>query len=235
MDLDQLTMTLRHKAFENAIPLEVCTHIKEFFDSRSDLHFHRPNNPNVIKINHPWKHLQTLLDPILSQYFKTNKGQGGNIYKHSNVYATHVDSGEPYQLINALIPIYLPEPDVKQHFVVFDQWIENGIGRTWNANHVVKHNLDYNTITSSIPYNDIAVYDKIDADIDREFYNSYLDSSDYHYEHFKGLTGTAYEFRPGNLILFNSNNLHCTGKLTTPWKLGLHINFEGSLEELLHE
>jgi hypothetical protein len=37
------------------------------------------------------------------------------------------------------------------------------------------------------------------------------------------------------MIVFNSNNIHSTGKLVGPWKMGLLIQFEGTLEELLHE
>jgi hypothetical protein len=114
-------ITKRHLAIENAIPLDVCEYIKNFFETRTDLHEWKENNPNVIKINHPWRHLKEILDPILSQYFVTNNGNGGNIYKHTNVYTTHVDSFEPHQMINALLPIYAPHSDEQQHFVVFDQ------------------------------------------------------------------------------------------------------------------
>ena len=73
---------MRHTCFENSIPLDVCKYIKKFFDDNPDLQIHKSNNPDVVKINKPWKHLHEVLDPILSKYFKTNKGQGGNIYKH---------------------------------------------------------------------------------------------------------------------------------------------------------
>ena len=226
-------MVMRHTCFENSIPLEVCNYIKDFFDTNTDLHINKPNNPNVIKINSPWTHLKDVLDPILSKYFKTIKGQGGNIYKHSNLYTTHVDSEEPYQLINALLPIYLPDDSIEQHFIVFDQWVDNGFGQTWYGDRDVKYNFDRNKILQATPYTDDRVYDKTDEDIDKDFYYKYLTDGKHKPEYFKGLTGTAYNFKPGNLILFNSNNLHCTGSLKGPWKIGLHINFEGSLQELL--
>ena len=94
---------MKHICFENSIPLETCNYIKDFFDSHPELHVHKPNNPKVIKINSPWSHLHEVLDPILSKYFHTNKGQGGNIYKHTNYYSPHVDSDQPYQLINVNI------------------------------------------------------------------------------------------------------------------------------------
>ena len=48
---------MKHTCFENSIPLDVCKEIKEFFDSHPELQVHKPNNPDVIKINSPWSHL----------------------------------------------------------------------------------------------------------------------------------------------------------------------------------
>ena len=56
----------KHTAFENVIPIEICSYIKDFFDNRTDLHVIKSNNPNVVKINQPWKHFKQILDPILS-------------------------------------------------------------------------------------------------------------------------------------------------------------------------
>lgn len=226
---------MKHTVFENAIPLEVCNYIKEFFDKNENLQVHKPNNPNVVKINQPWKHFEDILKPIFSKYFDLKDGGfAGNLYKHSNLYTTHVDSSvKEYQIINVLLPIYLPDPTVDQRFVVFDQWIDNGIGQTWYGDRDVKYDFDYNKITQSIPYTDKRVYDKTDVDIDEDFYNKYLKFANHKHEYFKGLTGTAYSFKPGNLMLFNSNNLHSTGSLMGQWKMGLHMHFEGSLEELL--
>ena len=228
-------MVLRHTVFKNAIPLEVCSYIKDFFDTHPELHVHKPNNPNVVKINSPWSHLKDVLDPILSQYFKTANGQGGNIYKHTNLYSLHVDCAEPYQMINVNIPIHLEVADPVQHLVVFDQWVDNGVGKTWYGDRpdAKNYNFDHNKIASMTPWNDPDVHDKTDCDIDAQFYDDYLDFDNHKPDYFKGLTGTAYEWTPGSLIVFDSNNIHCTGKLIGPWKMGLLINFEGSLEELL--
>lgn len=227
---------LKHTAIKNVIPLDICNYIKNFFETRTDLHVAKSNNPNVIKINHPWKHLKDILDPILSSYIKTNNGNGGNIYKHTNVYTTHVDSFEEHQMINLLIPIYVPKSKTQQHFVVFDQWVENGFGQTWYGDRkdIGNHgDFDYNKKLAEIPYNDPRVFDKTKNDIDNHFYMKYLDANCHKPEYFKGLAGAAYEFNPGDVILFNSNQLHTTGMLASEWKMGLHINFDGSLAELL--
>ena len=226
---------IRHTAFTGVIPLDVIRYIKDFFDENPALHVNKANNPNVIKINQPWKHLRDVLEPILSQYFRCINGQGGNIYKHSNLYTTHVDSVDPIQMINALLPIHVTNENAIQHFVVFDQWVDNGFGQTWYGEDrsTGSSDFDINKKVSLSPWQDDRVHDKTSLDIDTKFYDAYLEDPKHKPSYFKGLSGTAYEFVPGNLLLFNSNNLHCTGKLVGPWKMGLHINFEGSLEELL--
>lgn len=229
---------MRHTCFENSIPLDVCKYIKDFFDSHPELQVHKPNNPDVIKINSPWSHLHEILNPILSKYFKTNKGQGGNIYKHTNLYSLHVDSDEPWQLMNVTIPIHLEKAEPKQQLIVFDQWTDNGFGQTWYGERkdIKKHgDFDRNHKIPMTPWQDERVYDCVDAPIDEKFYNKYLDFANHTPELFYGLTGTAYDFTPGNMVVFNSNNIHSTGKLIGPWKMGLLIQFEGTLKELIND
>lgn len=227
---------LRHTCIRNAIPLEVCRYIEQFFDDNQHLHINKHNNPNVTKINSPWTHLSHVLDPILGKHFKTINGQGGNIYKHKNLYTIHVDSDEPYQMINCLIPVHVTNENVEQYFIVFDQWVDNGFGQTWYGNRAKSPNetdFDRNKKLWMTPFDDDRVYDKTNDDIDPSFYEDYLAFDDHKPLYFKGLTGKAYVYRPGDLILFNSNQLHCTGKLVGPWKMGVLINFEGRLDDLL--
>lgn len=229
-------MTIKQIGYENVIPKEVTEYIKDFFDNNPDLHVHKPNNPNVIKINQPWKHLRDVLDPILSKYIRTDKGHGGNIYKHTNLYSLHVDSGEEKQMVNVNIPIHLEVEEPEQHFIVFDQWTDNGFGQTWYGDRpdLKKHgDFDFNKKVPMSPYQDPKVYGCTEEPIDSKFYDDYLEFANHKPELFHGLTGTAYNWKPGNMVIFNSNNIHCTGKLVGPWKMGLLINFDGSLEELL--
>ncbi len=228
---------MRQQGFENAIPLEICKQIKDFFDDNPDLHINKSNNPNVTKINKPWSHLHEILNPILSQYFETRNGQGGNIYKHTNTYTIHTDSSDQQQLINCCIPIHLEVTQPQQKFIVFDQYTDNGFGRTWYGDRDTSTNGDFdsNKKISTIPYNDPIVHACTDSPIDKDFFDLHLNHSHCKYEYFHGLTGTVYDFKPGNMIVFNSNNIHSTGKLVGPWKMGLLIQFEGTLEELLHE
>ena len=45
-------------------------------------------------------------------------------------------------------------------------------------------------------------------------------------EQFYGLTGTAYDYKPGNILVFPSNQLHCTGRMDCDYKIGLSLRFE---------
>lgn len=226
---------MKHTCIENAIPLEVTEYIKQYFFDHPEYHIHKENNPNVIKINAPWTHFKDVLDPILSQYFHTNNGQGGNLYKHSNLYSLHTDSDEPVQLMNCCIPIHLEVTEPQQKFVVFDQHLRPGLTKTWYGEHrqKSKYNFDFNGITYKRPYDDEDVQGLTKREIDPNFYFKNLRDSNHQIDLFYGLTGTAYDFKPGNLILLDSQNIHCTGTLIGPWKMGLLIQFEGTVESLL--
>ena len=47
---------------------------------------------------------------------------------------------------------------------------------------------------------------------------------------FKSCSGVALDFTPGNLIMFDSKYIHCTGKMNCKWKVGLSLRFKGSFE-----
>lgn len=226
---------MNHTVIKNAIPKDTVDYIVDFFDNSKHLYFIKENNPNVIKINQPWMRLQDELEPIFEKYFKCKNGSGGNIYKHTNLYDLHVDSHEPIQMINALVPLYVHNPKFQQKFVVFDQSVENGQGITWlPSKESERFELDFNKTVIIPTREDNRIHDKTDKNIDEDFYKKYLHDSDRTLEYFYGLSGHAYDFTPGDLILFNSNFLHCTGPLAGDYKIGMHINFEGSLDELLY-
>lgn len=222
---------MKHTIINNAIPLEVCDYVKDFFDNRTDLY---NTKPNQIRIHQPWLHLKNILEPYLSKYIKQFDDCGGNIFKHNYDYGPHVDCYRPYQMINCLIPIYRHEPlTEKQYFVVFDQYVNNGNGRTWKCKQWSNEvDLTVNKKTELCPYQDELVFDKIEG-MDLEFYKKYLEHPNSWPDMYRGLSGTAYEATPGNLILFNSNQIHTSGKINSTWKIGLLIMFGGSLDELL--
>ena len=224
-------ITMKYTIRKNAIPLEVCDYIKDFFDTNPHLY---DNSDGQDKINDFWKSLRYILEPLLLKHLNTLDFQGGNIYKHSEDYGPHVDSDQTYQMINCLIPIYRHLPsEEKQYFVVFDQYVDNGFGRTWMSRPWQGEiDLKFNKKTELSPYQDVLVHEKIEG-MDTEFYKKYLDHSRAWPDMYMGLTGTAYEAMPGNMILFNSNQVHTSGRINSLWKIGLFMQFAGSLDELI--
>lgn len=224
---------MKHTIIKNAIPLDVCDYVKDFFYSRTDLYAEKGRKGHI-RIHNPWEYVKDVMEPYILKYIKPLNDCGGNIYKHDHDYGPHTDSYRPDQLINCLIPIYLHEPtEEKQHIVIFDQYISNGVGRIWRCKPWKgETELEFNKKTELSPYQDELVHNKIEG-IDMEFYKKYLEHAGTWPDMYRGLTGTAYEAVPGNLILFNSNHIHTTGKLNCSWKIGLFQQFLGGLDELL--
>jgi hypothetical protein len=46
---------------------------------------------------------------------------------------------------------------------------------------------------------------------------------------FFGLTGHALNYKPGNLLIFNSKYIHATGKMLAKHKIGLSLKFKGKI------
>ena len=62
--------------------------------------------------------------------------------------------------------------------------------------------------------------------IDLQFYKTYLESKSRSRELFWGLSGNVFSWEPGNVIIFDSRHIHCSGKMNCDAKLGLSLRFE---------
>ena len=92
-------------------------------------------------------------------------------------------------------------------------------GRTWTF----RENLDfkYNKPLKGRPY-DFDIHDKTEEDIPDSIYK-YLNHQPKKY--WFGLSGSAYEFKVGSFIQFDSKKIHATSKLLCESKLGLTIRY----------
>lgn len=139
-----------------------------------------------------------------------------HFYKHSHPYYPHTDFHTdekeniviPLEVINGLNP----------YLIIFNQWF-NGDGRTWTF----RENLDfkYNKPLKGRPY-DFDIHDKTEEDIPDSIYK-YLNHQPKKY--WFGLSGSAYEFKVGSFIQFDSKKIHATSKLLCESKLGLTIRY----------
>lgn len=217
---------MHYKVYENVIPIEEIKRILNFFNTQDNL---KVNINYMEKINNPWS-LEVVknLNPILSKYVDTSVNLGDNIYKHSYAYFPHTDTDPDYNSINALIPLCV-ESDLYQPFVIFDQYSKSKKPKTWVMQEDDNTNFVKNKAVTNSIYNDADVVGCMDTAIDEEFYKNYLKNNFRPRDLFYGLTGNVVDFKPGNLILFNSDHIHATGKMIAKYKIGLVLRFVGRL------
>jgi len=68
--------------------------------------------------------------------------------------------------------------------------------------------------------------DLTNKSIPNKFYNKYL-SNNYPEDLFWGLSPAGvFEWKPGNIMMFDSRHIHCTGKMNCDAKLGIALRFE---------
>mgnify|MGYP000109050656 CR=1 FL=1 len=181
------------------------------------------------KIEHPGHHVQTNkigIIPEITELVKRITGlnlkhKSGNYYEHSMPYWPHTDYNHFYDnSINVVIPIRY-EGD-KPYFIVFDQiWPNNSC--SWMMDHSDPIDLGPTHLAVKGWPGEYPILNKTDKDIDEELYKKHL-------KHFpkytlKNLSGKAYPFDPGNIIIFDNRKVHATGGGN--WKkLGISLRFK---------
>jgi hypothetical protein len=143
----------------------------------------------------------------------------GNYYKHSAPYLPHTDY-KTYQdnTINVVIP--LSYTGDFPYLVIFDQvWDLDSV--TWCMHHPVLR-FETNIGVKGCPH-EYPIRHSTNHPIDNFLYETYLNH--YPKECLYGLSGTAYPFEPGSLIIFNNKKIHCTGKMKGE-KTGLSLRFK---------
>jgi len=144
---------------------------------------------------------------------------GDNFFKHSLSYFPHCDASEVNAWMNILIPLDLPMPG--QKFIIFDQ-IWKGPPTTWFGNFKISADFLNNKKTNSRPFDSAFLENKIDNELEEEIYqhigNHFLTK-----EYLYGLSGKVIDWIPGKVITFDSRQIHMTGKMSSPYKIGLSV------------
>jgi hypothetical protein len=160
-----------------------------------------------------------LFTPIIEQVLGESLVYvSGNFYKHSIPYLPHTDYKTFLDnTINVVIPLmYTGE---QASLVIFDQeWTQDSV--TWCMQHPVKYFV-INTGVKGYPH-EYPITNKTGKEIDDTLYNQYL--SHYPKSGLSDLSGTAYLFEPGSMLIFNNKRIHCTSKMNGE-KLGLSLRY----------
>jgi hypothetical protein len=209
------------KNYENFLSQEIVDELLYFFRNNSQLY---RDTMGMTKIVKPWMYTEHLLGSLLSKILPIEKNLGDNFYKHDFPYFTHIDSNNNPHSYNVLIPLYIHD-NTEQKFVIFDQYCTDYSGATWLGD-IWKPEGDFESNKKrDFPYKDPTVVGCTDKPVDPTLYN--ILKYDYRNEEmFYGLTGTAYDYKPGNVLIFPSNRLHCTGRMLCDYKIGLSLRFE---------
>lgn len=207
--------------YKNVIPKNIIDNLFNFFITNT--HLHR-DTMSMIKISSPWQYVVDILDPILYNYIDTSDNLGDNFYRHSFPYFTHTDSNNSPNSYNVLIPLYV-ENDAEQKFIIFDQYSKDYSSATWIGDlWKPSGNFETNKTKRGFPYQDPKVIGCTKNPIDPNLYKD-LKFNLRNEEMFFGLTGKAYDYIPGDLLIFPSNRLHCTGRMLCKYKIGLSLRF----------
>lgn len=148
---------------------------------------------------------------------------GDNYYRHDRAYFPHVDAPavDSSKYLHVVVPLEKTYTD-PQYFVIFDQFSNIGPA-TWTGLLDVDINFDLNKqVKGYIKEEDVINYSH--EEISDEFHSKYLP---YPKDWYKGLRGNAFLWEPGTAIAFQSNRLHCTGKMPKDKKkLGITLKFK---------
>ena len=218
--------TMHYRVIEQAFTQTELDQFVEYWENNTDsIYVTRGMN----KLQDPWDRtiVKEIVKPVLSKHFDTSlENLGDNIYRHDAPYYPHVDiSKNIYPCFNVLIPIAQETP-VEQHFIIYDQWVKEYVGATWLGEWYEQLEDFDNNKKRAYPFNDSIVEGiKGDQVLD------HLTIQGKERALFKGLTGVALDFKPGNIIVFDSKHIHATGTMTGGWKMGLTLRFAGDYYE----
>ena len=166
----------------------------------------------------------------IKAYFKGLDFLSGAVFWHNDPYPLHVDVWDPRNKSQILIPLRL---EVEQKFIIFDQTYDGSM--TWK-NNVSKEikKAQYNDAPKSTtglrPCETDGVMGLTDDPVDKDLANLLPEDRDFYF----GLTGKAYDWKPGIGMAFESKTLHATGKMQKEYfKTGMALWFSNSIEEVI--
>lgn len=213
-------------ALKNKIPLDIIDQLIEYYLSSVDL---APLNERgkMVRLTKPWEKgpAKELLSPILESYLNLNTNYGDNYFCHMYPYMPHsdYDTNDTWQLV---IPLKLWNQTSQQNFIVFDQAVKHKGIIFCDPGHVHKFKFNEMQVGGVTKEDvDLITYNEID----NEFYDTHLrddNLSERSKEIFWGMSGNAYPWTPGNIIIFDSRQLHCTANMKCDRKLGLALRFK---------
>jgi hypothetical protein len=146
---------------------------------------------------------------------------GDNFYKHSNSYFPHCDAIEDSAWLNIVIPISRMGARSVQKFIVFDQ-LWQGKNITWLGNYQFPGDFYSNKKTNNRPCDSEFLENSTGTALPMDIWQ-HIEQKHFTLDYFHGLSGVAYDWYPGNVLVFDSRHPHATGRMQSTSKLGVSI------------
>lgn len=185
---------------------------------------HRSKQTNYpdMNINFPEQDIVEAITDYASEVLgRKVEHRSGNYYTHTIPYLPHTDwFSHLDNNINVLIPLeYDCKPEAEPYLVIFDQiWPHNGV--TW-CMHSPVLDIPINIGVKGYP-GEYPILNKTGRAIHPDFWWKYLSWMPYHL--FRNLSGNAYKFEPGSILVFENKKIHCTSYYEGV-KTGLSLRF----------
>jgi len=173
---------------------------------------------------------QDRIESIVSEFIDTTYYHYGNLFSHINPFTTHADISDLKQTI-MLMPI---SADPSQHFVVFDQKINNlsPVSWIWNLfddkTDQELEDMYYLSALKSRPCEYPNISGLTNSSIDPELMKHLPFSEEFYY----GLSGKAWPYKPGKALIFSAVHPHATGLMQSP-KIGCTVQFKAPYEKVI--
>lgn len=172
---------------------------------------------------------QDKIKGIVSEFMDVSSYHYGNLFSHDDPFTMHADISDKKRTI-LLMPI---DAAADQHFVVFDQTVEQMTPVSWIWNifdDLTDEELAaryYLSALKSRPYEYTNTRNLTDEPCPDELFEHLPYSRDFYY----GMTGKAWPYKPGHALLFPANHIHATGRMSTP-KIGCTVQFNVDYDQV---
>jgi len=213
-----------HYSLKNIISNQILDYLINYYDSKEH---YVTFGMEKLSIPYEDKEFMSVIDDILQNKIGINekyKVIGDNYYRHSQSYLPHCDAINDKAWLNIVIPLQQYNPNGIQKFIVFDQkWL--GRNLTWAGNLQLAGDFSSNKKTNQRPVDGEFFKDGSDKELPENLWNEF-NKNNFDKDYFYSMDGTAYDWIPGDVIVFESQHIHATGKMQSLRKLGLSIRVE---------
>jgi hypothetical protein len=210
-------------SLHNIISSDELLYLEKYFNNRTDHEVTQGMKKiPIIGAEHDAEFLELVHDIIKNRVGidKEYVLLGDNFYQHTTSYFPHTDSRQKNSWLNILVPIKLDRAIGQQKFIVFDQQFNTNA--TWTGTCRMSGSFVSNKTMNQRICDTENVSNLTDVDISDELYSN-ISKINLPKEEMFGLSGHAFDWTPGDVIVFDSKYIHVTGAMQCSRKLGLSI------------